>query len=343
MPSSNSGETGCFKRTCLIVKVGAIGDVIMAIPAVHRLHERGYKIDWVCGAPVAPLLSCYAWINPIMVSDRAIFKGGVGTRLNALFGLWGSLIGRRYNLCATLYYDHRYKLLSLPVRAERKISLSHVDRTLRLIPGRNHTEEYERILFGRADSVQPSSATPVRPDRLPASPLLPKASPFRIAIVPGGASNMLRQQTLRRWPVEHYVAVAKTLRDRGWEVILVGGPDDAWVRPYFQGLSLIDCIGTLSLPEVVAVCDTCDAVVSHDTGPLHLAGLSRAALVGLFGPTDPACFFPRRDRAVALWGGDGLACRPCYDGRDFAPCASNACMQQVSPLKVLAALDGLML
>ena len=330
-------------KTCLIVKLGAIGDVIMAIPAVRRLHALGYKIDWMCGAPLAPLLRCYAWINPIVVNDRAILQGGFGTQLNALFALWGSLIARKYDLCATLYYDRRYNLLSLPVRAERKISLSRTDRTARLIPGRHHTDEYERILLGRADSVQPTSATPVRPDRLPASPLPPKASPFRIAMVPGGASNMLRQQTLRRWPVEHYVSVTKTLHDRGWEVVLLGGPDDAWVRPDFQGVTVTDCIGTLSLPEVIAVCDTCDAVISHDTGPLHLAGLSCAAIIGLFGPTDPACFFPRRDRAVALWGGEGFACKPCYDGRDFAPCANNACMQQISPQKVLDALDGLIL
>lgn len=328
-------------KRCLIVKCGAIGDVVMAIPAVRRLYEQGYQVDWVCGTAVWPLLSCYSWLNPIIADDQAILQGRPGPRLNASVALWKSLIGRRYDLCATLYYDRRYGLLSLPVRAHRRISLSHTDREMRLLAGRHHADEYERILLGRPDSARQTSIAPVRPDRLPASPLEPVISPIRIAIVPGGASNMIRQQTLRRWPVDRYASLATVLTARGWEVVLLGGPDDAWVRPFFEGLAVTDCIGRLSLPQVISVCDSCDAVVSHDTGPLHLAGLSHAALIGLFGPTDPLYFLPRRDRSVAIWGGNGFACRPCYDGRDFAACTSNDCMREITLGVVLAALDRL--
>jgi heptosyltransferase-2 len=124
--------------------------------------------------------------------------------------------------------------------------------------------------------------------------------------------------------------------------VLLGGPEDAWVKPHFQELVVTDCIGTLSLPEVVSVCDSCDAIVSHDTGPLHLAGLSETPLVGIFGPTDPATRIPRRDFAVGIWGGQGFACRPCYDGVNFAPCQFNGCMRQVTPKMVLRELDQLL-
>jgi heptosyltransferase-2 len=53
--------------------------------------------------------------------------------------------------------------------------------------------------------------------------------------------------------------------------MLLGGPDDTWVKPHFSHAAVLDCIGRLSLPEVINVCDACDGVVSHDTGPLHLA------------------------------------------------------------------------
>jgi len=163
-----------------------------------------------------------------------------------------------------------------------------------------------------------------------------------VGIVPGGASNMLRQQVLRRWPVARYVELTRELIGRGYEVVLLGGPDDVWVRPEFAELPVLDVIGVLSLPEVVAACDTCDAVVSHDTGPMHLAGLSHAALVCLFGPTDPGSFLPQRDEVRGIWGGEGFACRPCYDGRDFAPCHDNGCMQQITMPMVLHQLDALL-
>jgi heptosyltransferase-2 len=142
--------------------------------------------------------------------------------------------------------------------------------------------------------------------------------------------------------VESYVALAQRLLARGWEVVLLGGPGDEWANPFFAGLAVTNLIGRLRLPEVVSACDGCDGVVSHDTGPMHLAGLSTAAVVGIFGPTDPTMFLPRRPGVAAIWGGQGFACRPCYDGTNFAPCTFNGCMHQVSVERVLGELDQLL-
>ena len=334
----------------LIIKFGAIGDVVMALPAVHALHERGMAIDWVCGVAVEPLLRCYPWIRTMVVDDRAILTGSLAARASAIVGMWGKVTGTRYELCATLYYDARYKVLAMPVRARRKLMLSREDRPMRLIGTRPHADELARILLEETDSCRAESVAPVRPERLPTSPLAEKKTRSRIGLVPGGASNMLKQQTLRRWPAAGYVQLTQALLERGYEVVLLGGKEDAWVRAEFGEVlangvvagMLIDAIGELTLPEVVAVCDSCDVVVSHDTGPMHLAGLSRAALVGLFGPTDPGNFLPRRPGVRGLWGGEGFACRPCYDGAVFAPCTDNGCMQQITVAMVLGQVDELL-
>ena len=314
----------------------------MAIPAVRLLYERGFEIHWVCGRAVQPLLECYSWINLIHVDDRAILRGQPLERAMAIVGLWSRVAFKGYDLCATLYYDRSFHLLSLPVRARHKLTLSWHSRPTTLLPGRHHTDEFVRVLLGTEDGYREQSTSPVAPDLLPPSPLHSKSAPQRIAIVPGGTSNVLGQQILRRWPIESYVGLTHQLLDRGWEVVLLGGTEDAWVKPYFQQLVVTDCIGTLSLPEVVSACAACDAVVSHDTGPLHLAGLSNTCLIGIFGPTDPATRIPRRPFSVGIWGGQGFACRPCYDGRDFAPCQFNGCMHQVTPDLVLRELDRLL-
>src|SRR5260370_963875 len=54
---------------------------------------------------------------------------------------------------------------------------------------------------------------------------------------------MLRGDALRRWPAESYAGVVRALRERGLEVVLVGGPDDAWDAPVFEGLGAITLIG----------------------------------------------------------------------------------------------------
>jgi heptosyltransferase-2 len=322
----------------------------MAIPAVRALYEQAFEIDWVCGKAVEPLLSCYSWMQVIPVDDQAIFFGQTMQRAAAIADLWRKLALKKYDLCATLYYDHRYRLLTLPLRSRRRVVLSHLSRGTTLIPSRHPTDEFMRLLLDLQDGCREQSAAPVRPDRLPPPPSPSPAHSRRIAIVAGGVRHLVREQAsqrlpaqaLRRWPIESFVAVAEELHRREWEIVLMGGPDDVWVRPHFEHLPVTDCLGTLSLPEVISACDSCDAVLTPDTGPLHLAGMSEACLVGIFGPTDPSTRLPRRPGAVGIWGGQGFACRPCYDGRGFAPCRFNGCMHQVTPELVLRELDRLL-
>jgi heptosyltransferase-2 len=211
-----------------------------------------------------------------------------------------------------------------------------------LLPGRHHTDEYARIMLGRKDDETPTQLAPVQVMRLPSSPLLRVEGKARVVLVPGGARNMMRDDALRRWPVESYVAVADLLLARGHEVVLSGGPDDAWTSPSFAGLGVTDLTGKLSLVETLALLDSADVTVTHDTGPLHLAGITRTGLVTIFGPTDPHGRLPQRAGCVALWGGEGFACRPCYDGRDYAPCSLNECVRQVTPQMVVAEVEGLL-
>ena len=324
----------------LIVKLGAIGDAIMAIPAAFQLHSAGHSVDWVCGPAVLPILRLYPWIRPIVADEQHLLRGSTVQRMRELARLWRSLrrlsAGEPYALIATLYYDRRYRLLALPVRARRRLQLSPHDRAYRLLPGRHHTDELARILLRRPDQVLPTGLPPVPVPReaLPECPLPASRRP-RVVLVPAGARNLLADDVLRRWPAENYVRLAGMLLERGLEVVLVGGPGDEWVQPLFASLPVIDFIGKLSLPETLALLDSAEVTVTHDTGPLHLAGLTRSGIVALFGPTNPREKLPQRPGAVALWGGEGFACRPCYDGRTFAPCPANDCLRQLTPEQVL--------
>jgi heptosyltransferase-2 len=334
----------------LLVKLGAIGDVIMVIPAAYAMHLDGFTVEWMCGEAVVPLLGLYPWIHVVPVSEEALLRGSVLQRLRAVFRAWRALAGRpAYDLCATLYFDARYKVLTLPVRAARRMTLSSVERPTRLIPGRHYSSEYHRILRAQVSDLPPDGENsaqyapiPVPADRLPNPPIALSRSHGRIVLIPAGSRNLLREDALRRWPIEHYLQLAQTLLDRGCEVILAGGPGDTWASDHFQSLPVVDLIGKLSLVESVGLFNSAALVVSHDTGPLHMAALTRTPIVAIFGPTNPAAFLPQRANTVALWGGEGFACRPCYDGHAFALCTHNGCMHQVTPAMVLAEIDLLL-
>ena len=328
-------------KRALIVKMGAIGDVITVVPAVRALYEQGFEIHWVCGKAVRKLLECYPWAKLIPVDDAAILKGNSFERLRSISALWQRIAWQKWDLVATLYFDPRYRLLTLPVRATKKVALSTQTRERNLIAVRSYSDEFARILLGTHDSCRPRGLEPLRPDIVPLSPLPAPTKSRRIALVPGGTSNLMSQQTLRRWPIEHYVAVAREIMKRDWEILLLGGPEDEWVKPYFNGIETIDCIARVSIPEVISVCDSCDVVITHDTGPMHLAGLSRAGVVAIFGPTNPGHVLPRRPGVIALWGGQQFACRPCYDLRSYAQCESADCIKEVTPEMVIRQMDRL--
>lgn len=323
-------------KRALIVKLGAIGDVVMALPAAHALHLQGYSIDWIAAPQAASILRLYSFVRVIDVEQLVVSKASLPAKLRAFWQVWSSLMGAHYDVVATLYYDWRYRLITLPVMTAAHIRLREDDRAMRLLPGRHHTDEFARILLSsvrlEADDAgpKPTSFAPLRPDSLPPSPL-PPATQRRVVLAPGGARNLLRDDMLRRWQIDHYAALAEMLTKSDIELILVGGADDTWIRQAFAAIPHIDLVDKLSLPELVALFDASDAVVTHDSGPLHLAGVTSCGLLGIFGPVDPWTRLPRRPGAVALWGGEGFGCRPCYDGSRYANCADNACMAQVTP------------
>lgn len=329
-------------RRSLIVKLGSIGDVAMVLPAAWKLYKSGSQIDWLCGKSVATLLSCYSWVNPIIVDDSRLLGGDRFKAMAEMFRVWKVLAGASYDLCAVLVYDRRYRLLTLPIRATRRVVMDWNNRNFKLVSVRHHSAEYARILLGWKDEFRTENLAPVPPDNLPSNPL-PKTGRIRVSLVPGGARNLLRDDPQRRWPLESYVELTKLLLDKGYEVVLTGGLSDSWVTPSFAGLSVTDRIGTWSLSQVLAFYDSCDCVVTHDTGPMHLAGLTRCGLVGLFGPTAPSNFLPRRNSVLGLWGGETLPCRPCHDGRAYADCTSNGCMQSISPQRVREAVESVLL
>ncbi len=311
------------------------------------MAAQGYVVDWVVSDVVAPVLALYPWIHVLPVDEPRLLRSGLRRRAGGFAALWRTLRFRvrdsgPYDVVATLYYDRRYELLALPVRARRKLRLSRTERNFALLPGRHHTDEYARILCDRPDGQAPGQLSPIPVPALPPPARSVNSARPRVVMVPAGARNVLRDDALRRWPIELYVTLAEKLLEQGCEVVLAGGPDDLWATPHFAALAaaagpdaFANLIGTLSLVETLALLDSAQVTVAHDTGPLHLAGITSTAIVTIFGPTDPHGRLPQRNNAVALWGGAGFACRPCYDGRDYAPCQHNGCMAQVSPAMVL--------
>jgi heptosyltransferase-2 len=321
----------------LIVRIGAIGDVVMALAAVEaaRMLDRDTRVTWLCGKLVRPLLEYVGTVDEIVsVDDRALLAGTARERTREIGRAWRALGGRRFDLVATAHADPRYRVLTATVRARKRRSLRASGGRPAPISGRYEGDEYARLVHG----IDGPNAPPARlPDVTfpPAEGLLPGNGPT-VMIAPGGAKNVLRDDGLRRWPLESYARVAADLVARDVRVVVSGGPGDEWVRPTFAALPVVDLVGKTDLVQLGGTIQACDLLITHDSGPMHLAFLARTPTIALFGPTRPTERLPHDVRVRALWGGAHLACRPCYDGRDYAPCPNNVCIQSIRPADVVA-------
>ena len=141
---------------------------------------------------------------------------------------------------------------------------------------------------------------------------------------------------------EQPVALAEKILGQGNSVVLLGGPGDRWVSEYFAGLEVVDLVGQTSLTDMVALLDKASCAVTHDSGPIHLASITSVPLVGIFGPTPAnAVLSFSRAKTVVLHPENRVTCSPCYDGRTYAACNSNVCMQATSVERVFSAVNDL--
>ncbi len=322
----------------LIVKLGAVGDVAMAsaLPREIRRRHPDAHVTWLCGARVEELVRLFDGVDEVLVTDEVrLLRGGIFDRSAALVDVWRQLAGRRFDLTVLAHADRRYSALLLTTRSScvRSMELRPSARMLP-IPGRYHADEYVRLLDA-ADSRGPITGHHPLADVRGSLPPLRSTAPVGVVIVPAGARNVLRESALRRWPLERYRAVADALIHAGHTVTLAGDASDVWARAAFAGLAVRDELGTNGLAGTLALLSASELVISHDTGPMHLARLVRAPLLALFGPTMPTQFVADDGTSEVLWGGASLACRPCYDGREFATCTNNLCMQDISAAAVI--------
>lgn len=334
----------------LIFKIGAIGDVVMTLSAVEVIRSQWphASITWVCGERAAPLLRCVTSIHTVLtVNEQDLFGGALGA-LRSLLSLRRTLSRRCFDLVLLGHSDRRYRIFFdfLGVRAERVAAFGrNSDERTAPVSGRYHGDEYRRLVTGVDDWRMQETAFPdvtVPPISEKLEGIIALVPGKLVALAPGGARNQLADDGVRRWPIDHYVGLAHRLRIKGHSVVLLGDQSDSWVRSAFLNSGVIDLIGATSLTDLLGILSRMDAVVTHDSGILHLAILLRKRVVALFGPTDPSGRVPRNSSAGVrvFWYGSALACCPCYDGKTFAKCDNNLCLDRIPVSEVEVAVEG---
>lgn len=144
----------------------------------------------------------------------------------------------------------------------------------------------------------------------------------------------------KRWPEAYYAAVAQWALDHGWEVWLFGSGKDAAVTAEINrnaGGRCLDLGGKTNLAEAIDLMSLTTAVVSNDSGLMHLAAALNKKLAAIYGSSDPGHTPPMSDRATIQYL--GLECSPCFQRE--CPLGHLRCLRDISPEAVIRHLQPL--
>lgn len=325
----------------LIIKLAAIGDVVMAMPMVTQIRTKypESEITWVCGKSVRFLVEMLPVDHIICVDERKILTGSTLEKIREVIKLWGKIAFKKYDVIALGHADKKYQIFTLLTKAKSKKSFTHQIGKLWPIPSRHHTDEYVRLIDSRMSqqpvpSYQISQA--LHDDEI--EQILPK-NKLIVTLAPGGAKNLLADDACRRWPIEHYVELAELLIKRGYTVVISGAPGDSWVEKYFTKLPVVNLVGKTTLQQLLCLFSQSSIVVTHDSGPMHLAGMTQCKLIALFGPTNAYEKIPRRNGVYLHWDFNKYACCPCYDGKAYVDCADNICMKKIKAKDIFEEIE----
>jgi heptosyltransferase I len=346
------------KYRLLVVRLGAMGDVLHALPAVTALRQAhpSWVIDWViepawCALLTADCDAANPGVGPAqpvvnrlhLASTKAWRRDPLSRKTRAeIKALRRSLRDCRYD--AVLDFQG----------AVRSAAVAHMTGCRRRI-GEAHPREWaarwlftERVTTHGAHVIEQDmelAATVAGDDLAPIQPWLPvdaAAETWCDQIIPRSEKapavllNPGAGWGAKRWPVERYAAVAANLAARGTRVFLNAGPGEEPLAEAIRaqsGDAALPCY--CSVAQLIALTRHASLVIAGDTGPLHLACALGRPVVGIYGPTDPARNGPFGTRARVL--------RSPASRRDHSRRAEpEAGLLTITPEAVLQAADELM-
>lgn len=276
----------------LILRMGALGDIIHTLPAVSALRDSYPKaqIDWLVDRKWSPLLERNPDVSATILMDRTSGRG-------VLSGVQ-KLRAVKYTCVIDFQSLYRTAILGWLSGAPRRVGFvasyarergAALFYTQTIKPVRRHKVEHNlelvESLGAKANTIRFPLNISAEAESQVDSILNTHSIRDFFVLSPGGGWGS------KCWPAERYGALHRAIVSRyGWKGIVNFGPGERELagnlcRTAGEPLPLVE---SFNLSQLVALLKRAKLLVAADTGPLHLASALGTPVVGLYGPTDPA-------------------------------------------------------
>ncbi|MEM4254075.1 MAG: lipopolysaccharide heptosyltransferase II [Candidatus Woesearchaeota archaeon] len=338
-------------RKICIFKTGAIGDVLMTTPLLRALRKRfsRARIDYWVGEWSAPVLENNPHIDRVIsFNERPFYK----KNLIAINNIARKIRNEKYDLMIILDFSYLANmfgtLCKVPIRIGFDRNGEGFPNTLNAPYGKrmHDVDSYLEIarVVGSKSICQKEIELFLTNDEERFARMFfrkHKLNPARtIAIAPGGAKNPGMTLNIKRWPAERFAKLAERLSKRGFQILLVGGPDDIDAAEIVKERvpNAVDATGKTSLRKTAALIKRCRRLVCNDSGLMHIASAVNTPVTAIFGPTDPIKLAPRGPKDKYLWKHPNK--KPCYIDGMLIKCPDNhECIKRISVNDALRAVE----
>lgn len=320
-------------QNVLIIRFSSWGDITQALTAAEALKSRypTCQIHWVTRSDFAEFVGAFQAIDQVHKLPR---KEG----LLGLIRLGIQLRRLHFDLIFDAHSNLRSRILSfLLFSFSRKLIRRSKERLRRLLYFKFGVKTFSWPYRGALSYVRPLRAYVLEAAphlQLKAATTTP-ASPYTdkyVLLAPSAAWD------LKKWPTEHWIALIEGIRGRfpNQEMALLGGPEDDFSQIVAK-TRIENWAGKLSWLETTYAIARCKALVSGDTGALHVGDALNRPTVAILGPTA----FGHPARANSIPAEIPLWCRPCTKdgrGRCYNP-SFKKCLVDVTPDRVLKTVE----
>ncbi len=339
----------------LIVRLSALGDVVHALPMLDALRRArpDAEIGWLVEEKAASLLADHPQIDRLWVAPRAqlaglLRRGRVIAALRLLIGFLRELRAAGYELVIDAHCNARSSFLAWCSGARRRIGLAHGYAkegagwlyTDRVVPAQRQLKVQRALELLRPLGIDPRGARAVlgisEQRRAWARAQVAQLGGRPVVAIHPGVSDF---GAIKQWDPTRFGRTAIRLaRERGVQCMVTWGPGERDLA-----LRVVAAAGgcaalgpeTGTILDLAALYEACDLVIGADTGPLHLAAALGIAVVGLYGPKDPAIYAPwdARTGAASPVVRRAVYCSPC----SRRTCSNVICMPAIQVGDVVAA------
>ncbi len=287
-----------LKENILVIKLGALGDFVQALGAMAaiRQHHKNAHITLLTTAPYKSFANKSNYFDEIWIDNRPkIFNisGWLSLRKRLINGNFSRVYDLQNN-DRTCLYLRLFPRKKRPEWVGAAKGASHRNNSPQRTQGTAFEGHKQTLALAGITNVTIDDMRWIKED-LSSFDLKP---PFILMV-----SGCSPQHPQKRWPSKYYAKTAKTLIDKGYQVILLGTIDEKEITQSIKEAcpQILDLTGKTSLFQIASLAHKAYTAIGNDTGPMHIIGATNCPSITLFSAHgNPSKHAPNGNNVITL-------------------------------------------